>query len=76
MKDIYKQILEAINRGINLALDDFDDNSSNDSMRSEIIDIDNGLNDVIKRLEYKLENRCISPEELKKLAKFHKMNHS
>ena len=73
----YKQILEAINRGINLALDDYEEDINEPvSSKQDIIKVDNGLNEVIKRLEYKLENRCISPEELKKLAKFHKINHS
>lgn len=73
----YKQILEAINKGINLALDDYEEDINKPiSSKQDVIKTDNGLNDVIKRLEHKLEYKCISSEELKKLAKFHKINHS
>ena len=39
---IYKQILEAVNRGIKLALDDFEENNEITS-KSEVIHVDDSV---------------------------------
>ena len=70
----YKQILEAVNRGIQLALDDFDDEDQVQNIRSKQIYNRDYTKEYLdfQKLVSKLEKQLITKQELEELVKISK----
>ena len=72
----YKQILEAINRGIQLALDDFDDEDQvQNNIKSKQVQNRDYTKEYLdwQKLMSKLENKTLSKQDIEELVKLSKL---
>ena len=72
----YKQILEAVNRGIQLALDDFDDDEPvQNNIKSKQVQNRDYTKEYLdwQKLLSKLENKTLSKQDIEELAKLSKL---
>ena len=72
----YKQILEAVNRGIQLALDDFDDDEPvQNNIKSKQVQNRDYTKEYLdwQKLMSKLENKTLSKQDIEELVKLSKL---
>ena len=73
MKRFNKQILEAINRGVQLALDDFDYNEDITKSKTDIINTEEYAFSIINTLYKKLTSEILTVQELDRLVQYYQI---